>query len=92
MKREDIALLGYDPAVVSYPNKPDLIGIYCKLIEPIPGEKKARRTDKLLRLGLTIQDAMKLLRLLQRLQNDLGLSPEDRPSTTVVIPPKGRRH
>jgi hypothetical protein len=93
MKRdEEIVLLGYEPVVLSYRSKPDLMAISCKLIERIPGEDKTRRTDKRVRLGLTIRDAMKLLRLLQNLQKDLDLPPAAGQSTKMVIPPKGQRH
>ena len=87
----EIVLLGYEPEVLSYQSKPDLMAICCKLIERVPGEKKIRRTDKRVRLGLTTRDAMKLLRLLQSLQSDLGLNVQGKPTKTV-IPPKGQQH
>lgn len=83
-------LLGYEPEVLSFPSKPDLMAIRCRLIEMTP--TGTRRTDKCVQLHLRTRDAMKLLRLLQNLQKDLNLPPASGQSTKMVIPPKGHQH
>jgi hypothetical protein len=86
MSDKELRLLGYEPEILSFQSKPDLMAIRCKLIEGTP--TGTRRTDKRVQLGLTTRDAMKLLLLLQNLRDDLKLRVEGKPTKTV-IPPKG---
>jgi hypothetical protein len=79
----DIDLSGVAPSLSIFPAKSRAV-IECRLVELDPDGPQP--TEKQLRLGLTVDDAMALLAQLSEAQRLLGL-PEPGPVRITAVPP-----
>jgi hypothetical protein len=84
----DIEVTGRLPELVVFRNKSQMV-IKCEIVDQsTSGPQPSGRT---IHLGLTVEDAMRLLTLLKAAQQELGLPDSGGPvTTTPVSPPKDR--
>lgn len=88
----EIAIMGCDPSLAhpSSGDTPQSVTLRMTIVEK--GEQGNQRTGKVALVGMTTQDAMRLLVLLQRLQSQWRLELPSEPATYVQVPAKKERH
>jgi hypothetical protein len=85
----DIDVTGRLPELVVFRNQSHIV-IKCEIVDqPASGPQPSGRT---IHLGLTAEDAMRLLTLLKAAQQELGLPDSGGPVTTTPVPPAKDRN
>jgi hypothetical protein len=85
----DIDVIGRLPELVVFRNKSQMF-IKCEIVDQsASGPQPSGRT---IHLGLTAEDAMRLLTLLKAAQQQLGLPDSGGPVTTTPVPPAKDRN
>jgi hypothetical protein len=86
---ETIDLLGVNPTLSVLPSRQQVI-IGCRLVER--SADGPRISEKTIRLGITMADAMQLLALLSNVQQRLGIQGPDDQQIVVEAPPAKDRN
>ena len=85
----DIDVTGRLPELVVFRNNSQMV-IKCEIVDQsASGPQPSGRT---IHLGLTAEDAMRLLTLLKAVQQELGLPDSGVPVTTTPVPPAKDRN
>ena len=85
---ESVDLSGVNPTLTLFPSR-QLVIIGCRMVEHLADGPRV--SEKTIRLGMTMADAMQLLALLSDAQQRLGIEgPGDAPTVIEVPPAKGR--